>query len=253
MLRPEQRRFVYAAVRRAIGRAYNGEPFILDDLIEEVKPIQMSQQEIGWDKSEDKVRGRILAAFATNPFILGAMAPSSYAQAYIVKELWGDRANVFVDMLSTLLTTMVARFGGDDKLMVWLEKIESKDPQLESKEWIEARKGGDVTKNENRARLGLPMLEEDEEKRSKLFETVGGVTAALALFQAVGKGETTPQIAAWLYEQFFGTPKEDVLENIGQSEVDVAREELQDALEEYRHTPRWVAGLIVDETKGERV
>lgn len=162
-LTQEQRRQIYAVIQRTMAGVHNyGNPAIIDALIERIDRLSATQEEIGWDRSEQAVRARILSAFGVHPFILGEAMVGSYAQAYIVEERFGRRINSYLDMLSTLMTNFIATVEGDEDLVVWWDRIESQDPSLQHSRMQSGRAVGDVTRDEYRAYLGLPPAEEKE-------------------------------------------------------------------------------------------
>lgn len=167
-----QRRQVYGAIKKVMGGVANyGNPAIVDGLIESIERLQASQNEIGWEKSEKAVRTRILSAFSVHPFILGEEMAGSYAQAYVVGERFCKKVNVFLALLSELMTNFAPDFlpdikkpnskpskkdEGKDKLLIWWEEASVKDPSMEKSLWEGARTRGDITQNEFRAFMGQP-------------------------------------------------------------------------------------------------
>lgn len=158
-LSPGQRRQVTGAIRKVWGGVANyGNPAIVDGLIEGIERLSATQNEMGWEKSEDKIRTRILSAFGVHPFILGEpVSVGGYAQAAKIEERFCKRVNVFLGLLSGLLTNFVPpKIDATERLLIWLEKCVPHDPALHSQNFREGRKNGDVTQNEYRAFLGLP-------------------------------------------------------------------------------------------------
>lgn len=152
-----QRRQVYAAIRKVTGGVANyGNPAIIDGLIEKIERLSATQNEMGWDRSENKVRSRILSAFGVHPFILGEMTPGSYAQAYNVESRFCKRVNTFLDLLGNVLTNFSPNLVSEENLLIWWELCQAVDPQLEQRLWTEARKNDDISQNELRAYMGLP-------------------------------------------------------------------------------------------------
>lgn len=183
-LQPGQRRQIYAAIRRVQSGVSNyGNPAIVDGLIEKIERLSATQNEMGWEKSEKAVRSRILSAFGTHPFILAEEMVGSYAQAYIVQDLFCERVNFFLDMLSTLMTAICRSQMGDNALVVWWEPAEAKDPSLELQKMNSARQRGDINRDEFRQYLGLPPDEEgiaaeiDRQSVSAIANIAAQVTA----------------------------------------------------------------------------
>lgn len=176
-LTPAQRRQVYGAIKKVMSGVSNyGNPAIVDGMIESIERLSATQNEIGWEKSEKSVRTRILSAFAVHPFILGEEMAGSYAQAYVVGERFCDRVNVFLALLSQLMTNFVPvlldkssekaanrKTEANDDLVVWWEEAQVKDPSMEKSLWEAARQRGDVSQNEFRAWMGIGPDEDGDE------------------------------------------------------------------------------------------
>lgn len=181
-----QRRQVIGAIRRVMGSVANyGNPAIVDGLIESITPVSRTQSELGWDKSEDKLKNRILSAFCVHPFILGdPLNVGGYAQAYNIMGRFCDRVNTFLEMLSTIMTGFANKENSGKvittrgyKLLVWWTEAAPNDPSLEWTNWRFARSEGDVTSNELRAKLGLPPSEKPEAMINK--DLVPGIISLL--------------------------------------------------------------------------
>lgn len=151
-----QRRQVTSAIQKVMGSFRNyGTPAIVDGLIEKIERFSPDHNEIGWEKSENTVRNRILSAFGVHPFILGETAPSSYAQAYVIQLRFCERVNTHLDMLSTIMTHMVGPLVEETNLLVWWKQCEVNDPSLRQKAVLDMRKNGDIDQNEIRAEFGF--------------------------------------------------------------------------------------------------
>lgn len=167
-LTANQRRQVYAAIRKVSGGIANyGNPAIVDGLIESIEKLSMTQNEIGWEKSEKTIRSRILSAFGVHPFILGEEMAGSYAQAYIVQDRFFKRVNTFLDLLGIVMSGFVGEgelIEEEKDLEIWWEPCKAVDPGMERAAWDAARKNDDVTQNEYRAHvLNLPPDEDEKE------------------------------------------------------------------------------------------
>lgn len=214
-----QRRQVYAAVKKVMGGVANyGNPAIVDGLIEKIERLSASQNEIGWEKSEQSVRTRILSAFAVHPFILGEAMAGSYAQAYIVWEIFCKRVNVFLDLLGLMMTDLCSEQVEEDLIVRW-KKAEPRDPQMEQSLWSQARQRNDVTQNEFREWMGLAP-DEDRNQSHYGKESLQPVAAVAA---QVKSGALTPEQGQAIFEGM-GMPS-DVAKKIsgeGPSEEDLA-------------------------------
>ena len=144
-----QRRQVHGAISRMMaGVANYGRPVILDGMVEDVKPFGNTEPEMGWARSEDKARNRILSAFGVHPFILGeAMTVGSYSQSAIIQERFCRRLNTYLAMLSDLMTGLSRTLSGDDGLVVWWDEAKPLDPGLRQQQIQSARANGDISQN----------------------------------------------------------------------------------------------------------
>ena len=219
-LSPIQRRQVISAITKTMGGIYNyGHPALIDGLIERIDRFSATQNEMGWEKSEGTVRTRILSAYGVHPFMLGEpMNVGGWAQAGVIKSIFFDRVNPFLNILTGLANSfIVPMVEPSGELKAWWEICIPKDPSIEAVDWREARKNGDVTRNEVRARLGLPP-DEGSVDRAALLSTVGGMSGAVQILTAMGNGLMSSVAAAWLLSTFFEIPLEDVQTAIGGSE-----------------------------------
>jgi hypothetical protein len=231
-LAPEQRRQITSIIQRQMGGVMNyGEPAIIDGLIESIERLSATQNEMGWHQSESDARNRILSAFGVHPFILGeAVSVGGYAQTTKIEERFCKRVNTTLDMLSGVVTGLIARQRlYSEKLMVWWEPCVPLDPQIHSMNMRDARRNGDITRDEWRAELGYPPMGDDGEQqaRNKLLDSVGGITGAVAVLQAAGQGFISSESAASLFSLFFELPIEEAQEIVGDArEIALAEETL---------------------------
>jgi len=196
VLMGNQRRQITSALKKLYsGPIHQGEPIILDGMVESVERFQFSQNEMGWDKSEEKVRTRILSAFAVHPYILGDnVRVGGYAQVANIEKRFYKRVNTYLDMLGNLLTNL---FGSieNERLLLWYEKTEVSDPSLEQSLNLAMRDKGDIGRNEMRAFAGYSPVEEKVSERSELLETVGGMNGTVAIMTAMGQGVISREAA----------------------------------------------------------
>lgn len=152
-----QRRQVASAIRKTMsGVANYGNPAIIDGMVERIDRLSATQNEMGWDKSEVKVRQRILGAFGTHPFILGEpINVGGHAQAFVIERQFCMGVNTYLNMLSSVMSRFIepAAIERGEKVVVWWDPCEAMDASIESQNWREARKNGDVTRNEIRHHL----------------------------------------------------------------------------------------------------
>lgn len=248
MVRPTlngaQRRQLVATVKKLWGGVDRaGEPAILDGLIERIDRLSMSPEEMDWERSGKQVKERIFQAFGVHPFMVGEMAPSSYAQADIVSRSFCDNTvNPILDKISAHLTLFFQMVLEDHSFYLWLEPAEPINPELRWTRMMQARSNGDVTRNELRAELGLPEVEETQD-RAEMFKLVGGLSGVMELFGAIARGEMAPAAAALTISKFFQIDESEADEwvNAGLDEMleaALAREEQAAALEAARQPPR---------------
>lgn len=206
-LTPEQRRQVTSAIRKVMSGVSNyGNPAIVDGLIERIERLSATSNEMGWDKSEDKVRTRILSAFGVHPYILGEpVNVGGYAQAAKIEERFCRRVNTYLDMLSSVVTGFAQQHFTADKLFAWWEPCESSDPALRWAKLSTARKNNDITRNELRVELGFPPdeMEQAGQSRSLLLDSPNGVTSYIAIASAVAAGSLTEEAAKFALMTFF--------------------------------------------------
>jgi len=156
-----QRRQLFGVISKAWGGVANqGKPAIVDGLIEKIERLSATHNEMGWQRSEDKVRTRILSAFGVHPYILGEHMPGSNAQAYTIEKRFYKRVNTFLDMLSNLLTNLLGGVEQDEKLLIWMEECQAVDPSRRDKMVLALRTNNDISQNEARAEVGFPPDED---------------------------------------------------------------------------------------------
>jgi len=156
-----QRRMIHHALRQNVmGDINQGTAFIVDGLIEDMKPFSLKYREMGWDKTEEKLKTRILSAFGVHSFILGEFMPGSQAQAEIISERFYKRVNTYLDMLSGLLTNLLGSIEGDEKLLIWFEECQASNPERRTNTLLKMRAANDISQNEMRAEMGLPPDED---------------------------------------------------------------------------------------------
>ncbi len=211
-----QRRQVEGVIRKHYsGVANYGALAIVDGWVEKFERFSAVQNEMGWEKSEMHVRTRILSAFGVHPFILGEpMNVGGYSQATVIKEVFCERVNTYLDMLSGVMTVFAAgRTEETDRLFIWWDKCEANDPALRVKMLQDARKNGDVSRNEFRAELGFPPDETGGDRNRQY--TSGDVNAIRETQRQVSAGEITPEQAVATFEVTFDMSPEDAVRIAG--------------------------------------
>jgi len=221
MLSPAQRRQITAAISKELRGVYNyGNVPIVDGLIESYDRMSATQNEMGWEKSEGNNRTRILSSFGVHPLILGEpLNVGGYAQSTTIMDIFCGSVNVFLDMLTQVANGFIAPMESDgDLLRIWWELCDAVDPSIYSKEFVEARKMNDVSRNEFRTRLGLPPDEAVMEGRSKLLETVGGMNGVSAWLTGLARGEMTVGQVVQLMVEFLEISEERAKQIVGTGE-----------------------------------
>ena len=157
VLTGQQRRQIHGAVRKLWGGVANyGNPAIVDGLIEKIERLSATHNEMGWARSEEKVRTRLLAPFGVHPYILGEnVSVGGYAQVANIEKRFYKQVNTYLDMAGTLLTNLLGGFEGNERLIVWFEECQVLDPQLRQALLLAMRTGGDISQNELRAEAGF--------------------------------------------------------------------------------------------------
>jgi phage portal protein BeeE len=236
VLTSTQRRQVIGAVRKLQGGVTNyGQPMIVDGLIESFERLSATQTEMGWEKSEEKIKTRILSAYAVHPYILGEnVRVGGYAQVANIEKRFYKRVNTYLDMLGILLTNLLGGVEGKEKLLVGFEEVEVSDPQLREKQLESMRKQGDISRNERRAEAGFSPEEEEKAERSQLLESVGGMTGAVSILTAVGQG-AIPREGPKPSEPPVAPPK---LEEENEEEEEPEEGEIEEAVEELGNAVR---------------
>lgn len=187
----EQRRQFIRGIREMWSRQVNaGDPAILDGMIESVHKMHLTPQEMDFITSSDLVKRRIFQAFSINPISAGENVGTNRAQATEAeKQLCISAINPVLDAFSETMTDFLGpMYDSPERLVVWIEPCEPKDPDLEIKRWQTALTNDVVTDGEYRVHvLGLEAGDEKLE-RNVLLSTVGGMTGSVQILTAMGQG-----------------------------------------------------------------
>lgn len=210
ILQGASRRQIERTIMDLYWRPINdGFPAIFDGLISDIKRLDPMPREMDWKVSGEIVRDRILRTYGINLLLLGDTQGGNRAQAVMAEEnaasnVFNPLADTFTETACEWLAPMFEPEQRSSRIWVWINPFVAHDEEMVQRQWSEARKNGDVDRNEYRAeRLGLPPLE-DEVQKSSLVETVGGVQGAIAVAQAVGQSILEPEQAQVIFQQFFG-------------------------------------------------
>jgi phage portal protein BeeE len=214
--RPTGRRPVLSGAQRAgLTRAVRqvwrdtvgqGDPAILDGLVESIAKLSHTPQEMDWLQSSDSIKARIFQAFGLHPFMVGAEIPGSYSQAYVTQKIFADNViNPLCDKFSTALTDWLGEPLG---LLVWIEPYAPVDETQDNAMWRDARRNGDVSGDEYRQhKLGLPPKDEDENANTidkpVLASTPAGAQVLLGIATAIQAGQLSEDAGVAQVVYFF--------------------------------------------------
>jgi len=193
----QRRQINLALKKRWVGDANQGNAAIIDGLIDKIEPWSVSHREMGWERSEEKVRTRILSAFGVHPFILGeAVGVGGYAQAVIIQERFHKRVNTYLEMLGNLLTNLLGGLDESERMIVWFEQCRASDKSLRQTLLQFMRSNGDISQNELRAEAGFPP---DEDLNQAVIQPsmMAGIAQFLSL---LGTGQMQREQAVVAFE-----------------------------------------------------
>ncbi|MEX1095341.1 MAG: phage portal protein [Planctomycetales bacterium] len=159
----QQRQIISAIQKRYSGVFHHGEPLILDGLIEDVKKLSNTPEEMDWQNSGKTTKERILQGFGVNGIIIGQVeganrASSTEADRHFVEYTLNPK----IELISQTMTEWFRWIFNDDALVIWIEPCVPKDEDSRIK-WLGlmATKGA-ITGDELRElspfdlELGLP-------------------------------------------------------------------------------------------------
>lgn len=157
-LTAEQRQTLIRAIKNAYrGVHRNGEPIILDGLIEDVFRITNTPREMDYLKSGQSTKARITQGFGVNPIILGEIEGANRASSVEAERHLCGVINPKLALMSQCITQWLGpRFGPD--LVVWIEELRPNDPESERADMALLASHRAVTVNELRAWKGLPPI-----------------------------------------------------------------------------------------------
>ena len=125
------------------GFTKNGEPLILDGMIEDVKKLSNNPDEMDFLDSGKTTKERITQIFGTNPVIMGQLEGANRASSFAAKEHFAEfTVNPKIELINqTLTTTLGPRYEKEnEKLVVWMEPIVPADAEMELKKYELAAK-----------------------------------------------------------------------------------------------------------------
>lgn len=161
LLDEDQRNVIYTALSKMFqGRGKYGAWIIFDALIQDIKKLSLSPDEMGFLESGQITKSRIFQAYGVNPLIVGEIQGANRAQATVAEESFCSNViNPLATLLSQVLTRRVAPLFAQnkEKLVIWIEPARAHDPDMKLREWELGLKTNAVGRNEYRtAVMGLP-------------------------------------------------------------------------------------------------
>jgi HK97 family phage portal protein len=158
----EQRRQLIRAIQKIYsGAVKNGEPLILDGLIEDVKRLSATSAEMDWLNSGAVSKARICQIFGVNPIILGEIESANRASSLAAEEHLASTLNPKIKLIGdTIGEWHLPRYPTNgQKLVVWLDPYTPHDAEMELRRWQLGISAGAVTLDEIREELlGLPPM-----------------------------------------------------------------------------------------------
>lgn len=187
-----QRRQIYSTISKTMSGVYNsGNPAIVDGLIESITPFSLTQNEMGWEKSEKMTKQAILTAFCVHPYILGeAVGGFGSDQVKNIEKRFFAKVNIYLDMLGQVMTNFLGNVEGEDKLVVWWEKKEAVDEKERANNLFRLRANDDITQDEIRGENGFGP--DEDRNQSVLGKSAPQVMKVLEL---LGAGTITSEQA----------------------------------------------------------
>lgn len=146
------------------GTTRDGEPFIVDRLIESIDNFGRSPQEFDFGESSMMMKNRIQHGQGVNPIVTGQVEGANRASAAVAQEIFYSL--VVNPMLAIMSQTLTRDIGmrypvpAGRSLHIWFEPARARDEELKLKETQALFAGGTLTLNEARQRHGLPRLDD---------------------------------------------------------------------------------------------
>jgi phage portal protein BeeE len=152
-LTKEQRAQLLTAVKQAYRGAFHyGEPLILDAIIQDVKKVTNSVQEMDFKDSGEIVKARVFQAFGVNPVVVGQLegvnrASATMADANFCRNCVNPKLVILGEWLSKQLPGQF----GDPDLVLWLQEARPDDPLETRAEMALLVSAGAISVNELRS------------------------------------------------------------------------------------------------------
>ncbi len=150
----QQRQIIAAIRKRYSGVARHGEPLILDALIEDVKKLSHSPEEMDWLNSGESMKRRIMQTFGTNPIIAGQIEGANRASSLAAEDHFTQYTlNPKIELLSQTMSAWLGPLF--DGVQVWIEPAVVHDIETELRKMDMAARHGVLTADELRHFCGL--------------------------------------------------------------------------------------------------
>jgi phage portal protein BeeE len=137
VLTTEQRKQLLESVRLAsAGVMHNGEPFIIDGMIENVTPWTRGPNDLDFPGGTKLTKERIMQGIGTNPIVAGQIEGANRASSVEAARNFYDLAvNPVITLISQVITKALAPLFADAKsasrkVYFWLEKAVAHDEEL---------------------------------------------------------------------------------------------------------------------------
>lgn len=145
------------------GALNSGEPFIVDAMIEDVKPFTMAPREMDFRNSGEYSASRVSEGFGVNRFMLGRLEGASRASSAVADQHFVSMTtNPIIELLSQVMTAWVSQ-RVDKSLVVFIEPCVPNDPELRIKENEILAKHGAITINELRCAYNYAPIDGGDE------------------------------------------------------------------------------------------
>jgi phage portal protein BeeE len=169
VLTAAQRQDIVTAIRGAYQGVHNfNEPFIVDGLIEDVKPFTHRPVEMAFNESGANVKSRIFGAFGLNPIVIGEIAGANRAQASVAEDNFiSNVVNPLLEMIGEVITVWIGRnetlaeLGSGQDVFMWIDPAEAHDADIQIELWRLGLRFRCVNRNEFRTAM-LDLSPEDE-------------------------------------------------------------------------------------------
>lgn len=156
-----QQRQIIEAVRKRYGGVWNnGDPLILDGLIEDVKTLSSTPKEMDYLKSGQFTKERIMQGFGTNAIVCGQIEGANRASSDSADRHFVDYTlNPKISLLSQTMTSWMRYVYNDPTLVVWIEPCVAHDAEM-AHQWAETlAKYSAITGDELRALAPFQLKE----------------------------------------------------------------------------------------------